>query len=627
MFFSMVQNCRMRGLLVFLLFATAQPGWAASAYSVWGTFKYPPGFEQFDYVNIKAPKGGELRLVAGSRISSYDKYNPFTLKGTAPSLLVDMLFESLLTGSMDEIGVGYGLLAEDVEVAPDRFSATFRLRPEARFHNGDPVLASDVKYSYDTLMGKHALPAYAAVLVDVAGCDVLDARTVKFRFKRPDRQLPLVVGGLPVFSPKWGVEGDKLKSFDKVVFDMPVASGAYRIAPVRFGNDITYTRDPSYWGRELPVRRGTNNFDRITVKIYRDNTAQLEGLKAGEFDLMQFFSAGDWTRRMTGKRIDRGELVKSPFNHRRPDGFYSYFMNLRLAKFQDRRVRMALNLALDYEWMNRQLFRNSYKRVNGIFGSTDCGATGLPDAGQLALMEPLRANLPADTFGAMTVQPRTDGSNSLRANLRQARQLLKEAGWEFRDGALRNAAGEALTVELLDSSEAKAETTTASWRRALEKLGIELRYRTVDAALYFERLKTFEFELIGVAFAGTHFPGSEYADLFGSKAADTPDSNNVGGIKNPAIDALIGRMAGADNRDAFLGACRALDRVIAHGYYMVPAWTSTESRVAYTAWKLARPAAVPPYPPEGVSYMIWPMTTWWARMPAQTAPSVSAKLP
>ena len=619
MFFPMMQNCRMRGLLVLLWFAALQPAWAASAYSVWGNFKYPPGFAQFDYVNVKAPKGGELRLVAGSRISGYDKYNPFTLKGTAPSLLVELLFETLLTSSMDEIGVGYGLLAEDVEVAADRLSATFRLRPEARFHNGDPVLASDVKYSYETLIGKHALPGYASILVDIAGCDVLDERTVKFRFKRPDRQLPLVAGSIPVFSPKWGVEGGKAKSFDKVVFDTPVASGAYRIDPARFGNDITYTRDPTYWGRELPVRRGSNNFDRITVKIYRDNTAQLEALKAGEFDLMEFFSAGDWTRRMTGPRIASGELVKSPFNHRRPEGFYSYFMNLRLAKFQDRRVRMALNLALDYEWMNRQLFRNSYKRVNGIFGNTDCAATGVPDAGQLALLEPFRASLPADTYGPMTLQPRTDGSNSLRANLRQARQLLKEAGWEFRDGALRNAAGVALTVELLDSSEAKSETTTASWQRALEKLGIELKYRTVDAALYFERLKTFEFELTGVAFAGTHFPGSEYADLFGSKAAETPDSNNVGGIKSPAIDALIARMAGADNRDAFLGACRALDRVIAHGYYMVPAWTSTESRVAYTAWKLARPATVPPYPPEGVPYMVWPMTTWWARMPALTS--------
>ena len=354
------------------------PCWAAPGYAVWGTFKYAPGFDHFDYVNPQAPKGGELRLVAGSRISTFDKYNPFTLKGTAPSFLGDLLFESLLTGAMDEIGVGYGLLAEDVEVAGDRLSATFRLRPQARFHNGDPVLAIDVKHSYDTLVSRYAAPSYATLLADVAGCDVLDERTVRYRFKRPDRQLPLVVGGLPVFSAKWGMENGKAKPFDQVVTDVPIATGPYRIGPVRYGKDITYVRDAGYWGRNLAVRRGQDNFDRITVKIYRDNTAQLEALKAGEFDLMQFYSAGDWTRRLTGPRIDRGELVKQPFRHRTPDGFYSYVLNTRLAKFQDRRVRMALELAMDYEWMNRQLFRGSYKRVKGIFGNTDCEANGVP---------------------------------------------------------------------------------------------------------------------------------------------------------------------------------------------------------------------------------------------------------
>ena len=615
----MMQNCRMRSLLVTLMLLATQVGWAAPAYSVWGIFKYPPGFDHFGYVNTQAPKGGELRLVAGSRISTFDKYNPFTIKGTVPSFLTELLFESLLTGSMDEVGVGYGLLAEDVDVAPDRLSVSFRLRPQARFHNGDAVTAADVKHSFETLIGKYASPAYATLLADVLGCDVLDERTVRFRFKRVDRQLPLVVGGLPVFSPKWGAEGGKAKPFDQVVTDLPVASGAYRIGPVRFGKDITYARDPNYWGRDLPVRRGTNNFDRITVKIYRDNTAQLEALKAGEFDLMLFFSAGDWTRRLTGPRIDRGDLIKSPFTHRTPDGYYSYVLNNRLEKLQDRRVRMALEMAMDYEWMNRQMFRGSYKRVKGIFGNTDCEANGLPSARETALMEPFRPMLPPETFGNMAVPPRTDGDNSLRANLRRARALLKEAGWELRDGALRNAKGEAFTIELLDSTEGKSETTTASWKRSLEKLGIELKYRTVDFALNEERMRTFKFEMTGVSFPGTHFPGSEYADLLGSKAADTQDSGNLAGIKSPAVDALIKRISGADNRDTFLDACRALDRVVAHGHYMIPAWTSSESRVAYSKWKLERPAMVPPHPPEGVPYMLWPMTTWWARMPPQTS--------
>ena len=605
----------MRLRLLVLLWFAAPLAWAAPGYAVWGTFKYPPGFSHFEYVNPEAPKGGELRLVAGSRISTFDKYNPFTLKGTAPSFLGDLLFEGLLTGSMDEIGVAYGLLAQDVEVAPDLLSATFRLRPEARFHNGDPVLAADVKHSYETLISRYAAPGYATLLANVEGADVLDERTVRYRFRKRDRQSPLVVGGLPVFSRKWGAG----KPFDQVVTDIPIATGPYKIGPVRFGKDITYVRDPGYWGRNLPVRRGMNNFDRITVKIYRDSTAQLEALKAGEFDLMLFFSAGDWTRRLNGPRIDKGELIKSPFRHRQPDGFYSYVLNNRLEKFQDRRVRMALELAMDYEWMNRQLFRNSYKRVKGIFGNTDCEANGLPAREEVALLEPFRSQLPADVFGTMAVPPRTDPPNSLRANLLKARALLKEAGWELRDGALRNAKGEPLVVELLDTTESRSVTTLAAWKRALEKIGIELRFRTVDFALYQERLDSFQFEMIGISFPGTHFPGAEYADLFGSKAADTNGSGNFAGVKNPAVDALIAKITGADNRGEFLAACRALDRVIAHGHYMVPAWTSSEQRVAYSRWKLERPAVVPPHPPEGVSYMDWPMTTWWARMPPITS--------
>ena len=309
-------------------------------------------------------------------------------------------------------------------------------------------------------------------------------------------------------------------------------------------------------------------------------------------------------------------MVKQPFKHRTPDGFYSYFLNGRLEKFQDRRVRMALELAMDYEWMNRQLFRGSYKRVKGIFGNTDCEANGVPAPQEVAVLEPFRPQLPADTFGPMALPPRTDGTSSLRGNLRRAQALLQEAGWSLRDGALRNAKGEALTVELLDSTESRSATTLASWQRALEKLGIALKIRSVDFALYQERLDSFSFEMVGISFPGTHFPGSDYLDFFGSKAAATPGSMNVAGIRNPAIDAILGRITSAENRDEFLTACRALDRVVAHGHYMVPAWTSNESRVAYNAWTLERPALVPPHPPEGVPYMDWPMTVWWARMPA-----------
>jgi microcin C transport system substrate-binding protein len=609
---------RHRILLALAAFLLNGPAWSAPGYSVWGDFKYAPGFDHFDYVNPNAPKGGELRMVAGSRISTFDKYNPFTLKGNAPSFLADLLFESLLIGSMDENGTGYGLLADDVVVPPDLMSATFHLRKEARFHNGDPVLASDVKYSYDTLISQYAAPSYATLLADVAGCDVIDESTVRFRFKKKDRQLPLVVGGIPIFSPKWGMVNGKTKRFDEIVMDTPIGTGPYKIGPVRFGKDVTYVRDPNYWGANLPVRKGSNNFDRITVKIYRDNTAQLEALKAGEFDLMQFFSAGDWARRLNGKRIESGELVKKEFQHRQPDGFYSYVPNLRLPKFQDRRVRMALELAMDYEWMNFHLFRGSYKRVKGIFGNTDCEAKGDPSPAEIALLEPYRADLPKEVFGPMALPPRTDNGHSLRDNLREAQKLLNEAGWTYRDGALRNAKGEPLVIEFLDSTEAKGATTIAAWKRALALLGVDLRLRETDFALWQERLESNKFEMVSISFPGTNFPGSDYADLFGSKAADIPGSGNYGGVKNPAIDALVARLTVADDKESYLATCRALDRVIAHGHYLIPAWTARGRRIAYSQEKLQF-AAVPPYPPEGVPYMDWPMTTWWARPASSTA--------
>ena len=602
-----------------LLLILGLPAWAAPGYAVWGEFKYKPGFTHLDYVNPNAPKGGELRLVAGSRISTFDKYNPFTLKGNAPSLISSLLFEGLLTGPMDEIGVGYGLLAEDVEVSPDLLSVTFRIRPEARFHNGDPVRAADVKYSYEALISKFAHPSYASLLGDVAGADVVDERTVRFRFKKKDKQMPLVVGALPVFSPKWGMDNGKTRQFDQIITDIPIGTGPYKIGPVRFGKDITYARDANYWGRNLPIRKGMNNFDRITVKIYADSTARLEALKAGEFDLMEFFSAGDWNRRLNGKRIESGELLKKNFEHKLPYGYYSYVLNLRLPKFADRRVRMALELAMDYEWMNVHLFRGSYVRVKGVFGNTDCEANGMPSPAEVALMEPHRASLPPEVFGTMAVPPRTDGKNSLRENLRQAQALLKEAGWTYRDGAMRNAKGEPLTVEFLDSSEARGATTTAAWKRALGQLGIEFTLREVDFALWQQRLESNNFEVLGISFPGTHFPGADYVDLFGSKAADVPGSGNYSGIKNPAIDAVLAKLTVAENRDEFLAACRTLDRLIAHGHYLIPAWTTASRRIAYSDWKLERPAVIPAYPPEGVPYMDWFTSTWWARMPPKTS--------
>ena len=604
----------MRVLLGFLLAACAPVTWAAHGYALWGDMKYPPGFIHFDYVNPDAPKGGEIRLVSNLRLSTFDKYNPFTIRGAAPAYLSQLMFDSLLAGSLDEEGAGYGLLAEDVAVAPDGLSATFKLRKNARFHNGDPVLAQDVKHSYDTLIGPHTSPAYKTLLVDVAGVDVVDDRTVRYRFRQANRELPLTVGGLPVFSRKWG-QG---KPFNEVVMEPPIGSGPYKIGPVKFGKDITYVRDTDYWAKDLNVRSGTGNFDRINVKIYKDNTARLEALKAGEFDLMAFYSAGDWARRVNGKRFDTGELVKGEFQHKLPTGFQSYVLNTRRPLLQDVRVRQALGLAVDYEWMNRQMFYNSYQRVRGLFGNTSCAATGMPSAEELALMEPWRGKIPDAAFGPAAEPPRTDRPHDpavggLRENLRRAQKLLADAGWTVQNGTLRNAQGQPFVLEYLDSNEGGARVVTP-WMRNLEKLGVTLRFRPVDFALYQQRLQKFDFDVTTIAYAGTANPGQEYADLFGSQAADTEDSGNLAGVKSPAVDALLDRMVSAKTKPDYLAACRALERVITHSHVFIPQWFSGTHRMAYNAWRLERPTVTPPY----FRGETWAIDTWWAIVPPKT---------
>jgi len=599
----------MRVLLTMLLALGHALAHAGHGYALWDDLKYPAGFQHFDYVNPQAPVGGELRLVSNTRYSTFDKYNPFTLKGSPPAYLAALMFDSLLAGSLDETASGYGLLAEDVNVSPDHLWATFRLREQARFHNGDPVSAQDVKHSFDTLNGPHTSPQYKTLLADVAGVDVLDARTVRFRFKLPNRELPLTVGSLPIFSRKWG-EG---KTFDQVVTDIPIGSGRYRIGPVAFGRDITYVRDPNYWGRGLNVTRGTGNFERITVKIYKDNTARLEAFKAGEFDFMSFYSAGDWARRVTGKRFDSGELVKVEFAHKRPAGFQSYLLNARRPFLQDARVREALGLALDFDWMSRRLFYGSYPRVHDLFGNTGCEATGDPSAEEKAMLEPWRGQIPAAAFGPMYQPPATEGEGrSLRQNLLKAKALLHEAGWDYRDGALRNAQGQPMVLDMLDSKEVGLRTLS-QWIGNLEKLGITLRFNAVDFALYQQRLDKFDYDITSLNIPITHNPGQLMAELFGSKTVDVEGSGNYMGVKSAAVDALIAAVQGAKTKAELLPACRALDRVIMHSHYAIPQWTLQSHRVAYNASRLAYQPPMPPY----AGAEDWAIWTWWTKSAVQ----------
>ncbi|RZI43278.1 ABC transporter substrate-binding protein [Herbaspirillum sp. HC18] len=598
----------MRQLLIPILLAGALQysgsAFAAHAFSQYDTPKYPASFKNFDYVNPDAPRGGELYLANPDRRTSFDKFNPFSLKGVAAAGVSNLMFETLTTGSSDEIATMYGLLAEDMELAPDRMSMTFRLNPKAKFNNGDPVTAADVKYSYDTLLSKGA-PQFKTVFADVKQCVVVNDRTVRFDFKSLNRELPLIVGGVPVFSRKWGAN----TTFDKIQLEAPIASGPYLIDRYDVGRSISYKRDPNYWGNDVPSRRGMFNFERIIYRFYKDDVARLEAFKAGEFDVVVEYSAKNWSRAYIGPKFKSGEIIKRELPHSNGAGMQGFVMNLRRPQFDDIRVRKALGLALDYEWMNRQLFYNQYKRIYSFFNNSELAATGTPSADELKLLEPLRNKLDPAVFGPAPVPPRTDPPSSLRANLLQAKALFKEAGWEYRDGALRNSKGEPFTFEILDDQSALSRIISV-YVRNLQKLGVEVNQRTADYALVQKRMEEFDFDMTTIRFPDTTSPGNEMFDMFGSKAADEKGSNNAWGLKDPVVDKLVANLVAAETRKELVAASRALDRVLLHKYIVVPHWFSSTHRIAYRN-RFGIPEKLPLY------YAADPyvISMWWQQKP------------
>lgn len=565
--------------------------------------KYPAGFAHFDYVNPLAPKGGAVVLPNPDRRSSFDSFNPFVLKGTPVAGLSPLMFESLAVASLDEPSSVYGLLADDMRVAVDGLSATFRLNSAARFNNGDAVLAADVKHSFDTLNSKSAHPRYRIQLVDVAGVDILNVQTVRYRFRRANPELPLLVASLPVFSRKWGGG----KQLDQIVLEAPIASGPYVVASYNLGRSITYQRRSDYWALNHPVRCGQFNFERITYRFYKDDVARLEAFKAGEFDFLVEYSARNWARQYQGPRFRSGELLKKAFPHRNTAGMQGFVLNVRKPLFSDRRVRQALGLALDFEWMNRQLFYDQYTRIDSYYSNGELAANGVPSAAELKLLTPLRRQLDPAVFGPVPRPPTTMPPASLRQNLLRARDLLAQAGWHYRDGALRNARGEPFVFEWLDDGGSMGRVF-AVYERNLAKLGIAVKTRQVDYALYQRRLDEFDFDLISLRFGDTQSPGIELYDSFGSKAAKVKGSGNVIGLQDPAVDRLIDAVVKSRNRSERVTAVRALDRVLRHGYYIIPHWFSATHRLA---WKnqLTYPAQLPLYYEPGE----WMLATWWMR--------------
>jgi len=516
----------------------------------------------------------------------------------------NLMFETLVTGSSDEVASMYGLLADDMTLAPDRMSMTFHLNPKARFNNGDPVTAADVKYSFDTLVAKGA-PQFKSIFADVKQCVVLDGQTVRFDFKALNRELPLIVGGVPVFSRKWGAN----TSFDRIELEAPITTGPYLIDRYDVGRSISYKRDPNYWGADVPSRKGMFNFNRIVYRFYKDDVARLEAFKAGEFDVNVEYSSKNWARSYVGPKFRDGTIIKRDFVHSNGAGMQGFVMNLRRPQFQDIRVRQALGLALDFEWMNRQLFYGQYKRIYSFFNNSELAATGLPSEDELKLLEPLRDKLDPAVFGPAPVPPSTNPPASLRKNLLKAKALFAQAGWTYRDGALRNSKGEPFSFEILDDQSALSRVISV-YVRNLVKLGVQVNQRTADYALVQKRMEEFDYDMTSMRFPDTTSPGNEMFDMFGSKAADIKGSNNVWGLKDPAVDKLVQALVLTETRKELVAAARALDRVLLNKYIVVPHWYSSTHRIAY--WnRFGMPQILPLYYTAD-SYVI---SNWWQRKP------------
>lgn len=600
--------------------AEAAPGAASAgswshAYSAYGSPKYPRGFDHFDYADPKAVKGGTLYLNQPDRRTSFDKYNPYTVKGQSPGGLVIFMFETLAIPAGDEPDTMYGLLAEEIQVAPDRSSFSIRVHPNARFNNGDAVLAEDVKYSFETLTSKYATPALRTIMSGVARAEVVGARTVRFEMK--ERTIDAVVQALslPVFSRKWGAGPDgKAKPFDQIINEEPITSGPYKIALADSGRRLELERRADYWAQDLGIRRGFFNFDRIVYRYYQDRAISMEAFKAGEFDLLLEYSASRWDRVHAGPKWRDGRIKKELLVHRKGEGQQAYLFNLRRPLFQDRRVREAIDYAYDFDWVNR---RRQYLRNESVFANSDFQATGLPGPGELKLLEPFRADLPKEVFGPPYQAPRTDtGPTALRANLRHARDLLAEAGYKLGDdGVLVNDQGQRLEFEYLTSEDGAARTV-AVWVAHLEKLGIRMKVRRVDFALFRKRLEVFDYDMVAIVLPDFTVPSPlDYTDIFGSKAADENASGNFRGVKNKAVDAMLDAMNRATTLTELTDAARALDRIVMHEHWQVPELYSNNYRISY--WdRFERPKTLPKYftiESATESLPQWPIITWWLK--------------
>ncbi len=578
---------RLYALLAITLVCVAPPAQAAHGIALWGDLKYPPNFQHFEYVNPKAPKGGTLKLAANA---PFDSMNPFILKGVAAPGISGYLYQSLMTPSYDEPQSYYGLIADSITVSPDRRSAVFTLNPKARWHDGAPITVADVIWSFRTLKEK-GHPAYRVLFKPIT-IEKSGARQVTFHFAdAAQRELPLIAASMPVL-PKHYFD---TVPFEKTTLTPPLGSGPYRVKSVDPGRTITFERVKDYWGANLPSQKGLHNFDIIQYDIYRDDVVALEGIKSHQFDFHEEYIARNWATAYDIPAVASGALIKTRIPHKIPRGMQGFLFNTRTEKFSDPHVREAIGLTLDFEWMNKVLFYDAYERNSSYFNNTDFAATGLPTKEELALLAPYRHNLPAAIFTTPYTVPTTDGSGFARANLIRAQALLDNAGWVMKDGVRTDAkTGEALTVEFL-MTQRTFERVVGIMRHNLERLGIASSFRYVDASQYQKRVDHHNFDIISIWWnQGLFYPGSEQFMFWHSSQADIEGSQNLGGVRNKAVDALVERIQRAQTLKELIPAGRALDRVLLGEHYVIPHWNINAWRVVY--WdQFGRPPITPAY--------------------------------
>ena len=550
----------------------AVPTQTSHAIAMHGEPKYPADFSHFDFVNPEAPKGGRLRRHV---IGSFDSLNPFVPRGTAATQ-VSLVYDTLTISSDDEPFTQYGLLAKSMTWPDDRRWIRITLRPEARFADGTPVTAKDVKWTFNTLI-EEGQPFYSFYYGGVERIEIHDDHNLTFHFQDSNNpELALIIGQLPVLpSHFW-----KDKPFTRSGLTVPLGSGPYEITHVDTGKRVTYSRRDDYWARDLPVNRGRYNFDTLQFDYYLDDTVALQAFRRGDYDWRHEFSASNWANQYQGGPFESGRLVTHEFEHSNPAGMQGFVFNLRRELFADPVLREAMGYAFDFEWSNANLFHGQYRRTRSYFENSELAATGLPSEEELALLAPFKDELPARVFSHAFTPPTTDGSGRPRQNLRQAQNLLADAGYTVSNGQLHTPDGQPVRFEILLHSPA-FERIVQPFTRNLRTLGIEARMVRVDTSQYVERVRQFNFDMVVNTFGQSTSPGNEQWDYWGSAAADRPGSRNLVGIENPVVDAMIEHIVTADSREQLITASRALDRVLQWHFYVIPNWHVDRHRIAF----------------------------------------------